>query len=85
MAETNNTFNEYHDAAEASLENADDLLNLAEYALKSGISGHAVALAITANEEIAKAFGCYLFTDNDACGESAEDVWRMGQRVRYTF
>jgi AbiV family abortive infection protein len=60
LTEIDNKVNSYHEVAEAALENAEDLLDLAQHALASGISGHADALAITANEEIAKAFGCYL-------------------------
>ncbi|MFH0924096.1 MAG: hypothetical protein V1872_00430 [bacterium] len=32
-----------------------------------------------------KGFAGYLFSDEDALGENAEDVWRMGQRVTYYF
>ncbi|MGY5864718.1 MAG: AbiV family abortive infection protein [Candidatus Thorarchaeota archaeon] len=64
MIDDESLFNAYHNVAEESLDNASDWLELAEYALKSGVSGHAASLALIANEEIAKSFGCYLVAEN---------------------
>lgn len=63
MSKKNESFNIYHEAAEAALDNAKDWLNLAQYTLESGVTGHAISLAIIANEEIAKAYGCYVVAE----------------------
>jgi len=56
----NDTRDVFEDAYKGSLENAKQLLRDAKLLIRKGSFGHAIALAISADEEIAKAISCWL-------------------------